>query len=267
MFYGWPGRSPAGTSDLSMTGEPAISAPSRRRYAIVDMVRGVAILLMISYHFSWDLTYFRYAELDLFGDPVWQWYARFIAGMILFVMGFAQALARRRGLTSSAFWRRLIMIGAAAGVVSMSTYFVDTKTYIFFGILHHITVASVLMLAVVRLPEIGLLILGLACLAAPLFLTSPTLTADHWLWLGLAVEFPPSVDFVPLFPWFGIPVLGLLAGRFTFRNDAPAVFSYQPGNPAARLLHLAGRHSLLIYLIHQPILFGGMYLFWKLASG
>jgi len=231
------------------------------------MVRGVAILLMISYHFSWDLTYFRYAEFDLFGDPSWQWYARFIAGMILFVMGFAQALARRRGLTTRAFWRRLVMIAAAAGVVSAGTYFVDPNTYIFFGILHHITVASVLMLAVARLPNIGLLILGIACLAAPLFLTSQALSADHWLWLGLAVEFPASVDYVPLLPWFGAPVLGLLAGRLTFENGAPAVFNYQPVSAAAKLLHLAGRHSLLIYLIHQPILFGGMYLFWKLASG
>jgi len=125
----------------------------------------------------------------------------------------------------------------------------------------------VLKLAVARLPNIGLLILGIACLAAPLFLTSQALSADHWLWLGLAVEFPASVDYVPLLPWFGAPVLALLAGRLTFENGAPAVFNYQPVSAAAKLLHLAGRHSLLIYLIHQPILFGGMYLFWKLASG
>lgn len=241
---------------------PATTIPDARpRYPLVDMARGVAILLMFVYHFSWDLTFFGYAQFRLFEDPKWIWFARIIAGMILFVMGVAQVLARRRGVTSRSFLRRFGMIAAAAALVSAATFTVDPRTYIFFGILHHIAVASVILLFVIRLPTIMVLALALICLAAPTFLAGPALSVDWLLWLGLITVWPESVDYVPMLPWFGVPLLGVVTGRLIFKQGAvPALFDYQPVTLLPRLVYLCGRHSLLLYLIHQPILFGGLYI-------
>lgn len=69
-----------------------------------------------------------------------------------------------------------------------------------------------------------------------------------------------TVDFLPLFPWLGIPILGMVIGRWLLDMDDQYLFlKWQSNNPLLRLAYVAGRYSLLIYMIHQPILFGSLY--------
>ena len=70
-----------------------VNTPGNSRYMMVEVVRGIAILFMIVYHFSWDLTYFGLADFGIFSDPYWIWFAKFIAGLILLVMGVTQVMA------------------------------------------------------------------------------------------------------------------------------------------------------------------------------
>ena len=74
----------------------------RPRYALIDAARGVAIALMVVYHFSWDLTFFGLADFRVFTDPWWIWFANVIVFIILGTMGVTQVMARRRGLTARA---------------------------------------------------------------------------------------------------------------------------------------------------------------------
>ena len=234
----------------------------RPRYALIDTVRGVAILLMFVYHFSWDLTFFGFAQFQIFSNPYWIWFAKIIASIILFVMGVSQVMARRRGLTPKAYFRRLGFIAACAGVVSLTTYQIDPATYVFFGILHHVALASVILAALIYLPTSALIVLATLCVVAPNFLASPIFSADWLLWTGLSTSQPVSVDFVPLVPWFSVLLLGVVLGRLMFSDGTvPKLFMWQPSNPLTRLVCLAGRYSLLLYMIHQPFLFGGLYLF------
>ena len=126
--------------------ETKAAPPRPARYAIVDATRGAAIVLMFVYHFSWDLTYFGFADFGIFTDWRWVWFARFIAGLILLVMGTSQVLARARGRTFTArsFFTRLAVICGAAALVSAATYMMDPRSYVFFGILRHVALASVL---------------------------------------------------------------------------------------------------------------------------
>ena len=236
-------------------------ADARPRYALIDAARGVAIALMIVYHFSWDLTFFGLASFRVFTDPGWIWFANAIVIIILGVMGVAQVMARRRGLTVMAGFRRLGLVAACAGAVSLATYWMDPGSYVFFGILHHIALASVLMAGAVFLPSPALIVLAALIVAAPGFLAHPVFAADWLLWVGLAPVAPTSVDYVPLAPWFGVALLGVVAGRWMFHGDrAPAAFAWEPAHPLTKLLRQAGRHSLALYLLHQPILYGGLYL-------
>ncbi|MBT6291633.1 MAG: DUF1624 domain-containing protein [Rhodospirillaceae bacterium] len=248
------------------------TAPTTRpRYALLDVARGGALLLMFVYHFSWDLTFFRMADFQIFSDWKWIWFAKFIASIILFVMGVAQVMARRRnpaGLDPTVILRRLAIIAVAAGLVSAATFIVDARSYIFFGILHHIAAASVILLAIHRLPSVVLVVLAAGVALAPEYLRFDFFNADYFLWLGLYTDAPGSVDYVPLLPWLALPLAGVLAGRIMFRGDAvPAMLAWAPNDPVSKAVHYLGRHSLIVYLIHQPILFGGLYAFvWFRAN-
>jgi uncharacterized membrane protein len=226
------------------------------------MARGVAILLMFVYHFSWDLTFFGYADFQLFTDPFWMVFARFIVAIILLVMGVAQIMARERGpgLGPPTFFRRLGVIALCAGLVSAATYVIDAGSYIFFGVLHHVVLASFLLAGAVLLPSAALIALAAFCFAAPWFLSALFFAAGPLLWVGLAPVAPVSVDYVPLLPWFGIPLLGLVLGRLMIQGGPGAAFlAWHPTHPLALLVRWVGRHSLLLYMIHQPILWGGLY--------
>ncbi len=161
-----------------------------------------------------------------------------------------------------AFFRRLGLIAAAAGAVSLATYWMDPATYVFFGILHHIALASVIMAGAIFLPSWALVVLAALIIAAPGFLADPAFAADWLLWVGLSPSPPASVDYVPLIPWLAVPLLGVVAGRWVFRDgSAPAALAWKPAHPILKLIRLAGRHSLALYILHQPILYGGLYLF------
>jgi uncharacterized membrane protein len=238
--------------------------PAGGRYALLDVARGGALVLMFVYHFSWDLTFFRMAEFQIFTDWKWIWFAKLIASIILFVMGIAQVMARRRGqgsLNPKVFLRRFAVIAGAAALVSAATYFVDAGSYVFFGILHHIAVASLILLLASRLPTAALVIAAAAAALAPEFLRFDFFNAGYLMWLGLYTVAPGSVDYMPLLPWLAVPLAGVVTGRLMFRGSrVPDILAWVPGDPVSRTVHLLGRHSLLVYLIHQPILFGGLYL-------
>ena len=101
-------------------------ADARPRYALIDAARGVAIMLMIVYHFSWDLTFFGLASFRVFTDPWWIGFATVIVIVILAVMGVSQVMARRRGLTVMASFRRLGLVAASAGAASRARVSVST---------------------------------------------------------------------------------------------------------------------------------------------
>jgi uncharacterized membrane protein len=241
-----------GMADLSRT------AP-RPRHALIDMARGTAILLMFVYHFSWDLTFFGYARFQLFTDPFWIWFAYVIVSIFLAVMGVAQVMARNRDLNSRTFFRRLALIVGAAAIVTAATYWMDPATFIFFGVLHHVALASILLLAVIHLPSALLIALALATLAAPHYLQASVFAEPWLLWVGLSPEGVQSVDYVPLLPWFAVPMAGVVLGRWMVRNGVPGYLSWDPVHFSARGVRWVGRNSLVLYLVHQPIFFGGLY--------
>ncbi len=250
--------------DLSAAPGTRIDAPSaegRARLPLIDAVRGVAFLAMAIYHFAWDLGYFGYFATDVTVDLGWRIFARSIAGTFLALVGVSLVLASRNGFRRGRFLRRLGILAAAAAAITGVTWFVFPDMFIFFGILHAIAVSSVLGLAFVRAPIPLVIVAAALCFLAPWFFSAPVFDAPALWWLGLYTEAPRSVDYVPIFPWFGVVLAGIAAAR-TF----PRLFSGQLGRPGmvkARMLAplaWAGRHSLPLYLLHQPVLFGLVYL-------
>ena len=253
--------------------EPAAAARSAR-LPWLDAIRGLAFVAMAIYHFAWDLGYFGYITVDVTVDLGWRIFARSIASTFLALVGVGLVLATRNGLNRPRFLRRLGIVAASAAGVSAATLFIVPDMFIFFGILHSIALSSVLGLAFVRAPIPLVIAAAGFSFLAPWLLSAPVFDAPALLWLGLFTERPRSVDYVPIFPWFGVVLVWIVAARIApllaRRVEASRRLFGSGGLARLRVWMLrplawAGRNSLALYLLHQPLLFGLVYLAAQVA--
>lgn len=218
----------------------------------VDVYRGIAIIAMAAYHLIWDLNYYRLIEIGIGVDALWFTIQRSILTAFLLLVGASLTLAHGDGIRWRTFWRRDAMLVAAAIAVSIGTWFAFGEYFAYFGVLHAIALFCLMALPFIRAP----LWIGAATAAAFLLLpiwSSNLFNPRGLSWIGFFSQTPETADLVPVFPWFGVVLIGMLGMRL-WRN-VPA-FTWSSRNRVLRALAFMGRWSLLIYLIHQPLLFG-----------
>lgn len=231
-----------------------------QRFDSIDVLRGLALLAMAVFHTSWDLSFLGIANIDVAGNPGWQIFARSIASTFLFIAGAGLVLSWRQGFRPRAYFKRLAVIIAAAAAVSFGTYYVMGDQFVAFGILHHIAAASLVGLAAARLPAWMLICLVPAALALPYLIKVPGEGYGLAYFLGLAPDGPPSVDYVPLFPWLAAGFAGMAAGKLLLRFSPEGLWTrWRAENFLTRLAAFAGRWSLAVYLVHQPIILAVLY--------
>ena len=241
-------------SDAAGKGPPSQNAG--RRIELLDLARGVALLAMASYHFSWNLEQFGYLDPATTTQGLFKIYARSIAGSFLFLAGVSLMLAHGEALRPRAFLKRLAMVGGAAALITLVTVFATPDRFIFFGILHSIAAASVIGLLFLRLPGWLTVLAGVACLVLPHYYSSEVFNSVWLTWIGLFTVAPRSNDFVPLMPWLGPFLIGMgctkLAVSTGLTRRLAAIGTGT--NFASRATRFCGRHSLAFYLVHQPVL-------------
>jgi uncharacterized membrane protein len=246
---------------MNQPASPLAAPAAFPRIPLVDLARGVALMAMVVFHFAYDLSFFGLIETDVPNEPGWRWFARAIAGSFLTLVGISLVLATRSGLNRAAFLKRLAMVAGAALLVTVATRFAMPESYIFFGILHHVAVASVLGLAFIRAPVLVLAAVALLCFALPVLVDHPALDAPWLAFLGLSPIAVRSADFVPVFPWFGWVLAGMALARLVLARETPPGWArWNPDDRLARLLRWCGRRSLTFYLVHQPVLIGAILL-------
>lgn len=210
------------------------------RSAIVDALRGFTVILMIIFHFSFDLNFFGFVSFDIIGHPFWYFFPRLIVFLFLFSAGLALALAHKTIIKWRAFFKRLALISFWAFVISIVTYNFYPEHWIYFGTLHAIAVVSVMSLPFLRFPKIACAVaLGLLLPSMIFDMNIPWFQLEHSSW-----------DYISPFPWLGASLLGIFAAHKGFH------LIKTPESSLVKSLNYLGKHSLLIYLIHQPILFG-----------
>lgn len=218
---------------------------------------------MVIYHFTFDLGMFGFIGPYTAVTGFWAVFARAVAGSFLALAGFSLYLAHGRSIDWQKFWRRFGSVGGAALLISVATWFALPAQFIFFGILHSIALSSLLGLGFLRLPWGVTLGVASVILIIPQIYRDVVFDTPLLAWVGLAPEFPATMDYEPLFPWFGAFLLGLAAAQIMrqggeLRRSVPSRF-------LARLCW-PGQHSLVIYLVHQPILIGLIKVFLWLRS-
>ena len=234
-----------------------MTAAGAPRWRALDIARGLAVIAMVVFHLIWDLAHFGYAAPNLPWTPGVRFFGHAIAFAFLFIAGVALVLANRPHFRPRAFARRLAIVGGAAALVSLGTWLVFPGSWVFFGILHCIAAASVVALPLLFAPWPVALAAGLACIIASLFVAAPIFDANALQWLGLGTREPLTQDWRPFFPWAGAVFAGVAAGQRLdrMRGGAPMSDAAAPARLPGRWLAFLGRHSLAIYLLHQPALF------------
>lgn len=224
------------------------------RMAAIDVVRGVAVYTMALYHLAWDLNIFKFTSFALFTDPFWLGVRTVIVSAFLFLAGLSLVLADRRRRGWLAFGRRVMIVAVGAALVSLGTWVIFPTNYVFFGVLHCIVISSLIVFPFLRCPARVVFLVGLAILAAPVFL-SHSIFDQPWLqWVGLVTQMPQSVDYVPLFPWTGMIVFGVAYGLWMGDRPAGTFSDWQPSNTVSICTAWLGQHSLVVYILHQPLL-------------
>jgi uncharacterized membrane protein len=248
-------------TDMNRTASSAITPLSRSRIDLVDLARGLALLAMFVFHFAYDLSYFGLIDVDVPAEPGWRIFARLIAGSFLALVGVSLVLATRNGLNRAAYLKRLAMVAGAAALVTLGTWFAIRPSFIFFGILHHVAVASVLALPFLRLPTLAIAASAALAFALPWLVAHPLLDQPWAVWLGLSRMPLQTADFVPVFPWFGCVLAGMTVARLLLPTlDTARWARWRATARPARLVAWGGRHSLLVYLVHQPLFIGALML-------
>jgi uncharacterized membrane protein len=231
-------------------------APAGPRLAGIDALRGGALCLMFVYHFAFDLRFYRVIAADFEHDPFWLGFRALIVASFMALVGVSLVLADRAGVAPVRFWQRIGVIAACALTVSVASWVMFPRSFIYFGILHGIAVASVLARPLVRRPVLALGI-GCAVIAAGFGWSHSVFDAGPLSWIGFVTVKPATEDYVPLAPWAGFVLLGIALGH---RLAGDAFRALAPIAAAPAWLQWLGRHSLAVYMAHQPILLGALWL-------
>ena len=226
--------------------------PAASRIEGIDTLRGIAIVAMIAYHFTFDLRFFGLIRADFENDPFWLGARAAIVSSFLLLVGVSLVLAREYNVSTVRFARRVAVIALCALAATIGSYVVFPERFIYFGILHCIVVTSVLARPLAGRPALALA-LGVAATIAGLVVSHPFFDTRATSWIGFNTVKPATEDFVPLFPWIGVVLLGIALGHeFLRRGFAPVA----PLARAPQALRWLGRHSLAVYMLHQPLLLG-----------
>lgn len=245
------------------------------RVFLIDEARGLSILLMVVYHTFFDLVVLFGVNIPAFYSPFIQTLASLFAGLFIFISGTASHYSRNN-------WKRGLICFGLGMLLTLGTALIMPDEIVRFGILHLLGVCMLLFPLLKPLfskipPIIGVLLslfLFFFCWNLPdgrlglwgLFSISLPRAPYEWgflFWLGFPGPTFFSSDYFPLFPWLFAFLAGGFFGVLVKEHRLPQ-WIYRPHLP---FLAFIGRHTMIVYLLHQPVVYSVLWvIFFLLRS-
>lgn len=226
------------------------------RIHLLDFIRGVAIIGMVAYHTAFNLTVFYDIDSSFLETKVIVVIRTIIALTFIIIAGISTNLSRQSKLNG------LKVVGAAL-VVSMVTFLVTPELTVRFGILHFMgaamLIAALCKKALDAIPRKIALPLFAALFLITKYLFPISVDSEYLFPLGLITSDFMSSDYYPLIPWIFAFFFGTYLAEPLLKNQAPQwIYHFK-----CPIVNFFGRHALWIYLIHQPLLYGLMWLIFN----
>ncbi len=232
---------------------------SPQRIWEIDFLRGLSIILMVGYHLLFDLGEFGGVRKFLgfstdLSSAAWTAAQYFFAGLFIVLSGISSTLSRSN-------WRRGLKLLAVSLAVTAATYVFESTSAVYFGILQCLAVSIFIYGAAFEKAgpaagaAWGALVIGLGA-ALPVLKKAMPVRFDWLLPLGIHSPSFSSFDYFPLIPWLGVFLIGAALGKSVYA----AKRNLLPWRWPETFINAAGRHSLLIYIVHQPVILGVLYL-------
>ncbi|OPX65206.1 MULTISPECIES: heparan-alpha-glucosaminide N-acetyltransferase [unclassified Methanoregula] len=231
---------------------------SAARFPEIDATRGIAILMMIVFHTVFDLSFFAIAPVNV-ATGFWRWFAMATASLFLLVVGISLVVSHARfsrthdrNEVTGKFLVRGAGIFTLGLLVTLATLLYLREGFIIFGILHLIGVSVMLSVLFFRFGKYNI-VLGLPVLACGFLIRA--VTGPVWLLpFGVMPASFSSVDYTPIFPWFGMVLIGMGIGEILYSGGIRRFTPPQIPDLVIRPPAFLGRYSLIIYLVHQPVI-------------
>mgnify|MGYP000916627453 CR=1 FL=1 len=220
----------------------------------VDFLRGVALLAMVYYHIVYDLREF-YSVPVSYSDGMNFYMGRGSALLFMLLAGLSCTL------TGGNAKRGLKVLGLGLVITAITLLYVPSHA-VTFGILHFLGTSMVLYPPVSRLGPVILALLGTAIFYLGGLTAQVQVPVGFLFPLGLRGEGFISSDYYPLLPWFGVFLCGAALGKLLYAEKRSLLKSLPPDT----LVNKMGRHTLPIYLIHQPVILLVLFLLLRLTG-
>ncbi len=228
----------------------------------VDSLRGLAIVMMIIFHFAFDLHYMKLADLELYSG-FWLVFVRAIQFLFLSLVGVSMHLSFKSKSDYKMFlhfqMKRALKLFGVALIITLVSYLIIPKGYIRFGVIHLISVSIAVCALLIRYPRL-LAVLIIMFPIAGKFLSKIHVVTSLLLPFGIMPRAFYTVDYFPIFPWMSVVFAGIVAAylldHFKLLKNGFYPKRFVP-------LESIGKRSLLIYLTHQPVLIAIIYLLFK----
>lgn len=235
----------------------------------IDCLRGFAVIFMLLYHFLYDLDFFGIENIQI-ESGLFLYIGRSAAFLFILISGTALSISHSRALNKEIdgvktenflkYLKRGLKLFSMGLVVTVVTWIFFPEQYIIFGVLHFFGVSAVLAYPFLKYGKENLyfsLFFGLT----GLYLMDQTFGFSALLWLGFTPKNFTTLDYFPLFPWFGVLLAGIFLGNSLYEGGKRRFKIPKAGkNPLTMFISIVGQHSLVIYFIHQPLFLAILFL-------
>jgi len=233
------------------------------RYWDIDLLRGVAIVGMVIFHLLWNLDYLGMSDIDPSSTFMYV-FAHAIGTSFLLLVGLSLSIShsRARASENSHIVRKYLLRGMTIfglGMAISLITFIFLERWVVFGVLHCIGLSIILAIPFLGRGYLNIL-MGAGIVIIGVLMSGVSIGSPWLVWLGLEYPGFMSLDHYPLIPWFGVVLIGLGLGNVLYPKHVGRISMPRFGRMPVKGVCLLGRHSLLIYLVHQPLLLGVLFL-------